>query len=291
MTDSAPAPPLPRSTRLAVGFATAELLLACVAYALSQLGICPAQSGSLSCAALIRSAFAQIGPLPIALLGVLGAGLTVVCALAAQRTTLMTESPRLAIGITALPAAGAGFVLGLQALPLLAGGGVCPVCLGVALAALATAVSLAVSVGRVVPRARLAFSIAFTTVLLATVSLAALQGLKIGNRDKQARTRLLSLSEPTRAGKTLLIVHRTGCPFCEAQGLDVLGRSPVVDMLEAEWRIVFVTEDDPRALEHAGGRGAPVLIAFDASGTKRRGRLRGYRSPEETAAWLDGLPE
>lgn len=277
-------PPPPPAGRLlavaAIVVALAELGLAFAAHLFSQQGYCPIEVGHGSaCAPLIRPRLAALGPISVSHLALVFSVLsTGLCgALAAG-----VASPAVKRVGAALLAAGAGFGLGIQALPAALGASACLLCAGVATAVIGVAcffwLAARDSVKLRVPL------VALTLVLLGVTPLAALRGQAIKAEDEQRR---LSVSEVGGAdGPQIILVSRPGCPYCEALLLDVLGDPSVLDLLGKSRGVVSAREYAPEVRVHLKVPRVPTLLAVSADGKQIGEPLFGLQPVATVEAWL-----
>ncbi|MBL4847279.1 MAG: hypothetical protein JKY65_17305, partial [Planctomycetes bacterium] len=173
-----------------------------------------------------------------------------------------------------------GLALAAGVLTLSATRALCPLCLLVAISAL-TASGLAF--GSLPTPERRRFLQVFGLVLVLGCGLSLGRGLWLRSDDRARKARLEQIGGPS--GPQLLLVTRPGCAFCTTLELDVLADPSLADALGRTRGLERIDEADPRAKAHAGGRGAPVLIALDAQG-RSLGRLRGVEPIEAVRAFL-----
>lgn len=268
---------------LAVALALVELILAGLAWVLAvskNEGFCPGGS-SFSCAGLFRERLGSLGPLHLSQLAPLGAILTLIALIAVRFSP--REARGLRRGLSSLVALGAGIALAAQVLAFSASGALCLVCAGVALAAFLALCALGAASPRR-DRSRLLLVFALSLGLASGVALG--RGLWLRGDDSARRARLEALAGSE--GPRLLLVTRSGCSFCATFELDRLGDPSLEDLLNRTRGLERIPESDPRALRHAGGHGAPVLIAVDSAG-ESLGRVRGVKPLSEVRAFLESV--
>lgn len=266
---------------LGVALAFVELGFAVAAWVVSvskNEGLCPGGPG-FSCAGLFRERIGSLGPLHLSQLAPLGAVLTLI-ALVGLRLY-----PRQARGLRraaiCVPACGAALAIAAQVLSLTAQGALCALCLGVACAALGAGLLTLPSLSR--PE-RKWLAGAFALTLLVAGGAAFARGSWLVNDDAQRQARLEALRG--ESGPQLLMVSRSGCPFCAVLELDRLGDPSLEDLMSRAREYRRIPADDPLAQEHAGGPGTPVLLAIGAEG-QLLGRLRGAKPLPEVREFLE----
>lgn len=125
---------------------------------------------------------------------------------------------------------------------------------------------------------------AFALTLLVAGGAAFARGSWLVNDDAQRQARLEALRG--ESGPQLLMVSRSGCPFCAVLELDRLGDPSLEDLMSRAREYRRIPADDPLAQEHAGGPGTPVLLAIGAEG-QLLGRLRGAKPLPEVREFLE----
>lgn len=270
---------------LGLGLAGLEVLLAGAAWfvALSKNeGLCPGGE-AFSCSGLFRERIGALGPLHLTQLAPLGAVLTLLALIGLRLYPPRAQALRRVAA--SVPALGAGVALAAQVLALRATGAFCLLCLGVAGAALGAALATLPSLPR--PERRwLLGALGLSLCLMGGAAFA--RGGWLAADDAARRARLSALESGAAAGPTLVLVTREGCPFCAILELDRLADPSLEDVLRRVRKLERVSETDPRAQAHAGGPGAPVLLALDEAG-QLRGRLRGAKPLSEVRAFLESV--
>jgi hypothetical protein len=262
-----------------VALALVEVALAWTALQVSELAAsCPELGSGIGCGAVFRPRVARLlGPLTVTHVAFVGAMATFGYAMLLNQRDL--PRPLARAGLVAL-AAGAGFALGLQPLPWLATGAVCPVCVLLTLCACG-AVALAVGPARahgVRPRPAL---MALGLVVVVAVPLAVHRGRTIAAEDEAgiARVRAAGGDE----GPRLVLVTQDGCPYCRGLLADVLADERVLRVIQRTRGVTEVRRSDPGAPKVEG---TPTLIVVGPDG-QERGRLPGYsRDPGAYATRL-----
>jgi hypothetical protein len=260
--------------------ALVELVLAFAAHLFAQKGYCPVELGHGSaCAPLIRPRLAAVGPFTVTQFALAGSMLSIgLCGMLAFGVASQ-RARRLGAAILA---AGAGFALGLQALPDALGVSSCALCTGLVSATLAVAVLYGVaarrSLKRHVPLVVLMVS------LLVVAPLARLRGLEIGEEDTQRRAAVAQVGGDS--GPTIFLVMRPGCPYCEALLVDVLGAPEVLSLLEKTRGVTSAREFAPEVKVHVRVPSVPTLLAVSATGKQIGEPIVGLQPPTTVAAWL-----
>lgn len=269
----------------ALAAASLQMVLVVVAFIASALGTCPSPGGPFACTALLRPRLGSLGPFGVSEVGVIGTALTLLIALNLRQ---YREVPRrLALAMAAIPAVGAGLVLGLQALPLMANAGLCGVCLVVVVSTLITAHLIALTAQQAGGIRLHGPAAAFLVALGVAGGLGGWRGSQIATQDAGAHERIEAASGSQ--GPLLILVSQRGCPFCEAMVLDVLSQPPVLELLGRTRGVQVVPPTDPLAREHSGGV-TPYLLAISPQ-REVVGHVRGYSPPREVQRWLSGVLE
>lgn len=271
----------PRVRGLAIAaaiVAALELALAVWAawIALTVGGACPASGGAFSCEAIFRPKLASLMGIPIAKVALLGAVASVTAA-----ALLMKRNPSGGFArATAFGAmAGAAFAIGVQPLSWIGAGAACPVCLGLAACsviygALATVIAI-----RLKKDAWLAivFGISLAVLILPFSSR---RGMEIRASDELALEHVerISVPEPLPAMRPpfeLMLLERSGCPYCKAVKIDVLADARFEEACRGNGVFVErVRVDAPTTPPEARREPVPTLVLLRNG--RELGRVEGY---------------
>lgn len=241
---------------------------------------CPASAKGAACVPLLRPRVAAIGPVSASQIALVGAVFAVgVCGLLA-----MGKAPSALIrGGPALLAAGGGFAIGLQALPLGLDSPWCPLCLSVVGVSNGVAL-LAVLAARKAAGGATA-SVAFAVVLVLTAPTAFWRGQALRTDDAARRAAVEAVGGET--GPKLVMATRPGCPFCEAMLLDALGDPGVLDLLVRTRGVRQVREFMPEVKQHMQVPMVPALLLVSSEGVLIGAPLVGLKDSETVRAWLE----